>query len=271
MTTTTTATTTVRLADLQDHPAYVPLREQLAEIGRTHRLVYVRNPGNWGDALVHAGAEQLLKRVGAESLVLDEAQVAGVDGRTAALVVAGAGSWSSSDRSARDLVERLGPRFARTVVLPTTYALGPAALDPARVTYFRRDHLISPGFVVDAPFAPDLAFHVRLTAQLPHPRTEVRSYGRPARGPAPTWHRPGHLDPSVEGTSASPLAPFLAIVGRSTHVRTDRLHVAIAAALLGRDTELHGRRGDKADAVFRATLHEYPGASFVADDDADRG
>lgn len=48
-------------------------------------------------------------------------------------------------------------------------------------------------------------------------------------------------------------------------MRTDRLHVAIAGALLGKSVELHANSYFKNRAVYQFSLRSFPSVRFVGD------
>jgi exopolysaccharide biosynthesis predicted pyruvyltransferase EpsI len=56
---------------------------------------------------------------------------------------------------------------------------------------------------------------------------------------------------------------FLRSIDRFSHVRTDRLHLAIAAALLGKDVELYSNDYFKNRAVYDFSLKSFPKIRFV--------
>jgi hypothetical protein len=67
----------------------------------------------------------------------------------------------------------------------------------------------------------------------------------------------GNSDPSGAGRQTSDIFPFIREVGRYAVVHTDRLHVAIAACLLGREVHLYPGSYFKNRAVFLSSIRGY--------------
>jgi hypothetical protein len=68
---------------------------------------------------------------------------------------------------------------------------------------------------------------------------------------------PGNQDISTRGDHRSDIYPFLAEIARSAVIHTDRLHVAIAACLLGREVHLYPGAYFKNRAVFHSSIQGY--------------
>lgn len=69
----------------------------------------------------------------------------------------------------------------------------------------------------------------------------------------------------VESAEISSIAAhrLLRYLNRFEHIRTNRLHVAIASALLGKQVEMHDNNYYKCRAVYQHSLYQFPNVRFV--------
>ncbi|MCI0619567.1 polysaccharide pyruvyl transferase family protein [Candidatus Wolfebacteria bacterium] len=72
-----------------------------------------------------------------------------------------------------------------------------------------------------------------------------------------------NMDISYNGYAQKPLDEFLVMIRKYKEVHTDRLHVAIGAALLGKQVRLFPNSYYKNKAVFDYSLSKFPNVSFV--------
>ena len=271
---------------------------------RGESVLYLPTPGNAGDSLVQMGAYQALARAGVGFTPIRPGH--DVDGRTV-VVGGGGNLVPLYRELRRALLDGgLLRRCGRLIVLPHTIRGNEdllAAMD-GRVTLFCRDPESFQQARAHAPAARvllehDMALHLdvarfdaeatdlsdapalfeRLTARwgrsfAADDRTTVRNLFRADAerlGPEPP---PDNLDLSLllqrgtwpEEAMRAVYCLFQAI-RRSGEVRTDRLHVAIAASLVGRPCQRHDNSYGKNAAVYRHTIARYasPGlVTFVA-------
>jgi exopolysaccharide biosynthesis predicted pyruvyltransferase EpsI len=115
--------------------------------------------------------------------------------------------------------------------------------------------------VPGARFCHDMAFFLDLP-----PITPVAAQGRFFRTDRESLGQglpEGNRDISFEGTEVTPIQGFFDAIGQFETVHTDRLHVAIVAALLGRRTHLYANGYHKNAAIFRSSLAPfYPNVSY---------
>jgi exopolysaccharide biosynthesis predicted pyruvyltransferase EpsI len=69
--------------------------------------------------------------------------------------------------------------------------------------------------------------------------------------------RPDNLDISMLGNQVSQVAPFFESIDRFAEILTDRLHVAIAACLLGKQVHLYPNTYFKNRAVYLSSIKDY--------------
>lgn len=254
------------LHHLQDAPEFATLADVVRKGADGRPVIYVPNVGNWGDALIHQGVLRFLEREEIDYVIswrkywstLGKRHPE-VDTSKSLMLMSAGGAWCENWSHGRDAVEELAPSVARTIVLPSTYELGPANVpDGHEITYFARDTSLSRAANPDATFCHDMAFYLDLDLDLPLPAQTRRSYLREDKEASPQQHRgladAGSFDISRLRTAGDPVEPFFQIVAGSRQVRTDRLHVAIAGAMLGLDVELLGGSYPKARAIFDSSI-----------------
>lgn len=221
------------------------------------------NPGNWGDALIRFGTERFLetfaipfRRVYLDSSLQSRLRRYAVGLRGGVLICTGSGSWCGHynylSSTLAVIIRR--SRFRHVIVMPSTYE-NPYTLP--QTTFFRRDDLLSARAMPDAEFCHDLAFFIG-----------------PLQSAAPTLERahcfrcdiessnnhevpPNNVDLSTQGTELSDVHPFFSYLSKYREVHTDRLHVAIGAALLGRQVHLYPGRYPKNFAIFQSSLEPH--------------
>jgi glycosyltransferase involved in cell wall biosynthesis len=230
----------------------------LEEIGAPPDLTLIRGRGNRGDDLIWAGTQEMLaeyiyREVGPESLC--EA-----NGHTALLCGGGAFCRPYYDFMPRVLaIAEL--RFERVIVLPSSFDPSEDevrnALSRTRATVFAREpesyrRIQS---LCDARLAHDCAFFFdfdpwRRTGQgtLNAFRGDHEAIG-------------GHSIPAGNddiSITAPTLDEWLATIARHESLRTDRAHVMIAGALLGKRVEFTPSAYHKLEAIAESCLSDYP-------------
>lgn len=204
----------------------------LAPLAGATDVTLVTLPGNIGDQLIEAGTEKLL--AGVPHLTIPPNVLHRVEGDV--LVVVGSGGWCRFYHSA-PRVARLGEtRFRRVVVFPSSFDLRSATIGAAvkRTTakLFAREwasydavDLVRPSVELahDAAFFYPLKLALGVRGELFAYRTDLESAGAPIPE--------GNVDISLEAKSLTAWKTAIASVGT---VYTDRAHVMIAAALMGK-------------------------------------
>lgn len=209
-------------------------RAILRQIAGARDVAFIRLVGNIGDELIWAGTRQLLVDVPyREVFVGDVGSDAGGD----LALVAGGGGWC---RPFHGLVPyelpRVEERFRRVVVLPSSYdttvEVVREALEGSNAMFFAREaeSLRQVSDLTAAELAVDCAFHF-----------DFRPYRRPGTGTLLAyrvdtesvrgWIPEDNDDISLTCTS---LDQWLHTIARHAVVHTDRAHVMLAAAMLGK-------------------------------------
>lgn len=223
---------------------------------------YLRFPGNYGDALIWHGSVIALGRASIEyrTIECDDAPEADV------LIVDGGGNLIDLYSDVSNFLNQHGRYYTKVIILPhTVTGAGPLATLRrlgSKLTIFCRDRVSWLNVSMSAPKATcylwhDCAFYLELhrdnsvqsgKSHLDAFRTDIEA--------TLTRYPNNNRDLSVEGYALSPLEPLLDVLSQYTTIATDRLHVAIAATLIGCDVELYGNSYFKNKAVFDYSLKQ---------------
>jgi len=256
--------------NLSHEKCFSDLAAHLHAISRECTLFYVRNNGNWGDAVIAAGTKAFMEHFEIRPLSvpfrLCRIQPAFVfhclsGNRPTVLLYTGGGFLTSHYRRPNQL-KRLARRFDRLFLLPSTINIDLAAfqLHSAQVVY-RRDNFESAANCPDSHFCHDLAFF--WNSPQVSPETEIGFFFRTDRESTGISLPPNNLDIANLGTDKSDPDELISRIGRYRCIHTNRLHVAIAAAMIGRETHLYPNDYFKNRAVFESSLkHNYPNVFF---------
>ena len=218
-------------------------------------ITVIRSHGNVGDQLIHAGMRRLLR--GFEYREVGLRQLHGARGRLA--VVTGGGAWCAPYQNLPRYLPRIEKQFERVVVFPSSFDARVRsvreALAASRALVFAREHVSYEQIrtLCHAELAHDTAFFF-----------DFEPYRRPGRGTLLAFRTdreslmncmpPGNLDLSVACES---LDEFLWTIARHELVQTDRAHVMIAAALLGKEVRYAPSSYHKLPALAASSLRGY--------------
>jgi GT2 family glycosyltransferase len=233
-------------------------RELLAALGGAAGFTYVRGRGNRGDDLIQAGTRRLL--AGLDYREIGGEEVAAASGELA--VISGGGAWCRSYHQYMPRVLALAEmRFSRVVVLPSSF--DPAeeavrdALSRSRAVIFARERESWRQIrgLCDARLAHDCAFFFDFTPFMAAGEGVLHAY-RTDRESSASFPLPAD---NVDISDVCPaLAPWLERLARAAEVRTDRAHVMIAAALLGKRVEYRASAYHKVPGIAEFALAGFP-------------
>ena len=242
---------------------------EIQRLSGRNGIYYVRNTGNWGDALIHSGFSFFATCFGLSCVELNKKlvrrrgklfskypslrflRIGGV------LLYGGGGAWCHADRGAEKFVHLVAGLFDHVVVLPSSYELRNVYLPSAQATYFARDVAESRVNNPTSIFCHDMALCLRhrLDPEVYEKRRETGYFFRTDAESAGKFAIPdGNRDLSVEGTHRDDIGPFLHQVGKHRMIHTDRLHVAIAGCLTGAKVLMYPGSYFKNEAVYQASL-----------------
>ena len=220
-------------------------------------VTFFRHRGNIGDDLIHAGTRHLLADIPYREVGTWDMQDA--HGHTA--LITGSGGWCIPFHHQLPLaLPRIEERFERVIILPSTFDLVEPSvrevLQKTKALVFARERTSYEQIrqVCDADIGHDCAFFFDFR---PYQRsgsghlTAYRTDAGSARADLP----PGNDDISV---ACFGLDHWLWTIARHATVATDRAHVMIAAALLGKHVEYHGTNYHKVPAIAEYSLSGFP-------------
>jgi hypothetical protein len=228
----------------------------LDAIGEAHDLTFVRGFGNIGDLLIHAGVRQMLAGLDYQEIsILD---LAGAHGHTA--VFPGAGGFCHAHHKIPAYISELETRFDRVIILPSTFDVTVECvrsyLQQTRAHVFARDSNSYQQIQVlcRADLSHDCAFFFNFEPYRRKGRgvlTACRTDGESTLPAFPSRNNDISL-------TCETLDEFLWTIARHELVRTDRAHVMIAAAMLGKRVEFWPSNYHKLPAIAELSLASYP-------------
>lgn len=262
-----------------DHkPDFENLADRLRSITAARPIVFVVNPGNWGDALIREGAEQFLRfyEFDYASVHLKDLEKRRVNLQDIkrqirhddpVMVYNGCGAFSSH-YTILDRVQKLANHFSSVALLPCTINTDMGLNQfPSDTHIFVRDRFESQAALPSAPFCHDMAFFLDLIGQPPE-KTEDYFFRDDREAPLESVLLPDGVenrDLSKEGKAQHPVDGFIRAIAQCETVHTNRLHVGIAAALLGRQTNLSANDYFKIRAIYDSSISSaFPNVDFTA-------
>jgi exopolysaccharide biosynthesis predicted pyruvyltransferase EpsI len=228
----------------------------LQAIGESDDVTFVRIHGNLGDELIYAGTRQLL--AGIHYRELSMRSFADATGHTA--LISGGGSWCNAYQAMPDYLPQVEKRFQRVIVLPSSFDVSvdrvKAALRGTKAMIFARERE-SFRQIRDLCIA-DLAHDCALFF-------DYRPYRRQGRGVLNAFRtdREGlpfalPLDNNDLSVTCGSLDEWLWTIARCEMVQTDRAHVTIAAAMLGKKVRYRPSNYHKVPAIIEFSLQGFP-------------
>lgn len=249
------------------------LAARIKERAAGRAIVYVANPGNRGDALIGAGGRAFLRHYGIAHTEFDGKKMlkGKVDmdrlrrklGDDRPFLLYGGNGALHAHYAKSGKLAALTQRFGGGLILPSTCAipLGDIGLHPETEMWVR-DRGISHDCAPGAEFCHDMAFF--LTAPwVPILRGEGMMMRTDRERPDDAVLPPGNRDISAGGTHKSSTWWFFWQIGLYRRIVTNRLHIGIAAALLGREVDLYGGNYSKIADIYDASIRgRFPKVRF---------
>lgn len=250
---------------MKSAPEFRDLAAEIRMLARDKTIVYIPNPGNFGDGLIRSATKAFLFD---NQLWHIEINVGFRGGRFQLLpfllqrnkylfIYGGGGAWCEASNFGMGICRFISRFTNALIVLPTTYELPVEGLDGF---LFRRDKAESAVAAPHADFCHDMALYLAARSSVPWRgtrktiasgnffRTDNESRFRPEELPA------DNIDLSRRGNHMSNSDDFFGALAPYREVNTDRLHVAIASAILGAQVNLHTGSYFKIKAIHEASL-----------------
>lgn len=214
---------------------------------------YFPSPGNWGDALINQGTVEFFQKYCLRARSLSRSELGDRDrARSRLAVVGGGGGWCRNWSSTPAFVDDVASQYEHVVLMPTTFDSDVRTLDLPNVRYFARDGAEA-GAAVE--FCHDMAFYID------YPQVNDQTLGYPLlafrrdKERHPDSLAPDrNMDLSLLGNSWSRVGPLFEVLTRFQEIYTDRLHLALASALMGLRVNLVNGNYPKNELVFRASM-----------------
>lgn len=266
------------LKNLRGEPEYDVLAAEIKKRSAGKRVLYVQNHGNWGDALIHKGTLQFLQHYGIEYTLLTwpsmlsligEYKKLGIHNSDNLVLSGGGGGWRYHNSGSLSRARAIASVFENVLVLPHTYATGPLSEALGEVKYFARDKTLSVSNIPSCSFCHDMAFFLQIPNIIAGQSLGDGVFLRSDKEINPVIknmkEKYGNtIDLSMWGNHDTQVSPFFQIISNFSRVITDRMHVAIAGALLQKEVVLIEGDYGKASAVYDATmLKHYPNVSMI--------
>jgi exopolysaccharide biosynthesis predicted pyruvyltransferase EpsI len=226
----------------------------LEAVGDTSDVTLLRSWGNRGDDLIYAGTRRLLRDYSYREYDIRNLNQA-PEGKTA--IITGGGAWCKPYHAIAEMLPAVSARFSRVIVFPSSFdteePLVRKVLSQTRAVVFAREResyeQIRP--LCDARLVHGAAFFFDFTpfksgfhqGVLNAFRLDTEATG----APIPEKNRDISQD-------CATLDEWLWTISRHDLIRTDRAHVAIAAALLGRRVEYRPSSYHKMSAIVRFSI-----------------
>lgn len=258
---------------LRGAPCYQQLADHLLSLSSRRRLIYIKNPGNWGDALIGAGEREFFRHFG---IPVDEINSKYVYRSLAlktrirsrklkpTIIYGGNGALSGPYPHLHSRINLILKGTVESLILPSTLPRSFETINlPPDISVWRRDETLSLECEVPSRFCHDMAFFLK-----PEPvevTEDVGVFFRQDLESSSLKSIPeGNYDISDAGTHQSSTSEFFRAIGKFNTIETDRLHVAIAGALLGRAVRLYSNNYGKIKAVFDASIGPfYPNVIYL--------
>jgi exopolysaccharide biosynthesis predicted pyruvyltransferase EpsI len=228
----------------------------LRALGDARDVTFLRIWGNIGDQLIYAGARQLLSEIPyVERSVRELPQISG---HTALL--AGGGGWCGSYHEVPRFLEIAEQRFERVVVLPSSFDTSVEAvkrvLAQSNALIFAREEVSYEQVrnLCRAELAHDTAFFFDFTPYRRHGQGTLTAFRTDPEARSPSVPM-GNNDISA---SCDSLDQWLWMIARHELVLTDRAHVMIAAAMLGKGVRYGVSNYHKVQAIVDFALKRFP-------------
>ena len=220
-------------------------------------VTFFRHRGNIGDDLIHAGIRCLLAHVQYQEVGTWDMK----DARGHTALIAGSGGWCVPfHHQLPDALPLIEERFEQVIILPSTFDLAEpsvrVALQRTNALVFARERASYEQIreVCRADIGHDCAFYF-----------DFRPYRRRGDGRLTVYRTDTELarkDIPAENDDISVtcygLDHWLWTIARYDTITTDRAHVMIAAAMLGKRVEYHGTNYHKVPAIAEYSLQGFP-------------
>ena len=241
-------------------------RKLLREVSGSPNVTFIRFGGNIGDHLIHAGTRQLLGGAFYEEVRVRRRRepggrgLEGIQGHTALLT--GSGGWCRPFHGTGPAVlQFIEKHFERVIVLPSSVDASVKevrevlARTKALVFARERESYRQLRELCKTDIAHDCAFFFDFRPYRRRGKGLLTAYRTDAESASGGQTPPGNNDIS---RSCDSLDQWLWTIARHEVVETDRAHVMIAAAMLGKKVRYRPSSYHKVPAIAEYALESFP-------------
>jgi exopolysaccharide biosynthesis predicted pyruvyltransferase EpsI len=224
-------------------------------------VFYLPNPGNWGDALIRHGTLKFFQDINLEYKEISKKDAA-INKKhwhfpfkkRATLIYGGGGAWCKLWNGAPNLVNKLKLKF-KVIVLPSTYE---STYSFKNTIFFRRDDFESKTSMPDAHFCHDMAFYLANEIKQSNHGSGEGFFFRTDKESSNRFKlTQQNNDLSSKGNHLKEVSSFFNEIDSFAQIHTDRLHISIAACLLGKEVHIYPGAYFKNRAVYLSSIKNH--------------
>lgn len=219
-------------------------------------ISFIRLFGNRGDDLIYAGARQLLAKVKYKEL--NPFHLQSIRGDTA--IIAGSGGWCGPYGDLPEYLPIIEKRFKQVIVFPSSYDISiPSvrnAMENSKALFFAREEFSYNRIktICNADIAYDTAFFFDYSPYQRNGTGKLNAYRTDKEAAGSVIP----LDNDDISLTCESLDEWLWKISGVEEVYTDRAHVMIAGALLGKHVEYRSSNYHKVPAIADYSLKDFP-------------
>lgn len=242
------------------------LADHIKKLAKSKTIIYIPNPGNFGDGLIRYASKTFMQE---HSIQHIEINIGFRLGKLQLLqfllkpntffIYGGGGAWHQNCTFGMRNCRFISKFTKHLLVLPSTYQLSTSGI---RGTIYRRDNTYSVAAAPNSFFCHDMAFYLSIckeTLNFPPacaPKAlMLREDNESALNKADIPEN--NLDLSARGNHMSNGDYFLRQVSKYHEITTDRLHVCIAGALMGRNMNFIFNNYPKSKSIFKSSIQTF--------------
>jgi exopolysaccharide biosynthesis predicted pyruvyltransferase EpsI len=231
-------------------------RKLLSALRDSENITFFYGPGNYGDFLIWEGVYQLLSQV--KYNIASREHIAHMHGDTA--VFTGGGGWCAAFHSCPQYLPMLEANFKRVIIFPSSFDTSVAevarTLSQSKALVFAREwtsyQLIKD--LCNADYAYDTAFFF-----------DYEPYKKDGAGTLHAYRndpeKKGYAIPAsnndISATCVS-LQDWLGVIASHDVIYTDRAHVTVASAMLGKQVYYRPSNYHKVRGIVEFSLNGFP-------------
>lgn len=232
----------------------------------------LENPGNCGDGLIDRGLDTLLEKCGIAYKTFSAPEVGSAD----TLLIIGAGTFSHAWSYGVDRVRFYAEKYQTVCITPASFDASYSPVKkllqelPGNVIIFCRENVSFKALNALVPkrenihLDHDLAFHNDVSPWMMEGHGEINCF-RTDKEAIGRLLPEKNFDLSGMGRQTQKTL-LLDILKNFKTVNTDRLHVAIAAAMLEKNVRMFANSYHKLSSVYDYSLKKYPNVSICSEE-----